>query len=367
MIAERFFPSQPPVLNIGLLDQLREAQGNFVNLASLGRAPDVLARELQALVQFGFQIERTASSAAYRGHARRLCPDQIEHQLGTKLVGRRVAVWARVRSTNDLAIRASGSRSNDGLVILAEEQTEGRGRRGRAWLAPPCSSILMSVLLFPPRFPEAAVAAQESLGWLTALAAVATAEVVAQISPCAPTIKWPNDVRVAGRKIAGVLVERGTAGSCVLGIGLNVNSGLDSAPPELRARATSLALELGNELDRSQVAQALIQRIDAWYLNCLNRGPGELSAAWNARLEHRGAAVDILTPEGLERGRLIDLDLSAGATIRPLHDNAQPVTDRTIPATRILDLRQTDPETMPAITGTQHGGRKDVASPPREC
>ena len=103
------------------------------------------------LVSFGFGIEQHPyRGASYVGPADRLCPDQIEHELATRWLGRRIVVWNRVTSTNDLAARAGASGSNDGLVILAEEQTSGRGRRGRSWTAPPRSSILMSVLLFPP-------------------------------------------------------------------------------------------------------------------------------------------------------------------------------------------------------------------------
>jgi BirA family biotin operon repressor/biotin-[acetyl-CoA-carboxylase] ligase len=101
-----------------------------------------------------------------------------------------------VGSTNDLAARGAGSIANEGLVVLAEEQTAGRGRRGRAWTAPAGTSLLMSVLLFPPE--QAA-----DPGWLTAQAAIAVVEVVAAWSGRDARIKWPNDVRVDGRKIAG--------------------------------------------------------------------------------------------------------------------------------------------------------------------
>ena len=115
------------------------------------RTPSRVRADLDALAAFGFGIERHPyRGAAYAGPAERLCPDQIEHELATRWIGRRIAVWSRVASTNDLAAQAGTSASNDGLVVLAEEQTAGRGRRGRSWTAPPRSSILMSVLLFPP-------------------------------------------------------------------------------------------------------------------------------------------------------------------------------------------------------------------------
>lgn len=214
---------------------------------------------------------------AYRGPSTRLCPDLIEWELGTRRIGRRVAVWDRVASTNDLAARGSGSSANEGFVVLAEEQTSGRGRRGRSWSAPAGSSVLMSVLLFPP-------AELSDPSWLTALGAVATAEVVEAMVDRAARIKWPNDVRVGGKKIAGILVERGPA--AVLGIGLNVNLVAEDFADALRDSATSMRmLGDGTLLDRSEVARALIRRLDAHYSTGLAEGPGPLDQLWRDRLE----------------------------------------------------------------------------------
>ena len=203
-------PTDPQALNIALLERLRAAGGEFVSLADLGPDRARIWDDLEALGEFGYQIEHHPYlGAAFRAPARRLCPDQIEYGLGTRRIGRRIAVWNRVSSTNDLAARAASTMANDGLVVLAEEQTAGRGQRGRTWTVPPRSSILMSVLLFPP--PELARLGAEApagCAWLTALAAVATAELVSSWTGRDARIKWPNDVRVDGRKIAGILVER---------------------------------------------------------------------------------------------------------------------------------------------------------------
>ena len=143
------------MLNIPLLDQLKAAAGEFVPWPLLGPDSTQIAADVDALSRFGFGIEpHPIHGVAYRGPSARLCPDQIEHDLGTQVIGRQLAVWNRVGSTNDLAARAASSRSNHGLAILAEEQTAGRGSRGRIWTAPAGSSILLSVLLFPrPSWP----------------------------------------------------------------------------------------------------------------------------------------------------------------------------------------------------------------------
>jgi len=322
------------ILNIPLLERVRAAAGDFVPLHELGPDLERVRIDLDALVSFGFSIEQHPyRGAAYGGPAERLCPDQIEHELATRWIGRRIAIWNRVGSTNDVAARAGHSGSNDGLVVLAEDQTAGRGRRGRSWIAPPRTSILMSVVLFPP--PHLAPAVPEAAfgcAWLTALAAVATAEVVAAWTGRDATIKWPNDVRVGGRKIAGILVKRALApslpasscplepalepGGVVIGVGLNVNLDPDTFPPELRGLATSIQIEgEGTSVDRSALTRDLIRRLDYWYDTSRSRGAGALNDCWRARSEHMGRIVRVETPAGHLVGRLIDIDLGLGLTL----------------------------------------------------
>jgi len=294
-------------VNVPLLLRLRDEGGGFVPIGELGDDPASILADLDAIEAFGFAIERHPyRGVAYRGPAPRLCPDQIEWELGTKVVGRRVAVWNRVASTNDLAARAAASLANQGLVILAEEQTAGRGSRGRTWTAPAGSAVLMSVLLFPP-------APLADPAWLTALAAVAVAGVVSGATGRDARIKWPNDVRVDGRKVAGILVERGRG--TVVGIGLNVNLEADDFPPGLREAATSLRRLAGRTLDRSDVVRDVIRALDALYDRAAAEGPESLHDAYRERSEHLGRAVEVATPAGPVLGRLVDLDLRSGLVV----------------------------------------------------
>ena len=294
-------------MNAAILARLRDARGGYVPLADLGDVVERTVVDLDELTAFGFALERHPYlGVAYRGPAARLCPDQIEWQLGTRLIGRRIAVWDRVASTNDAAAAASRSRSNDGLVVLAEAQTSGRGRRGRAWVAPAESSLLMSTLLFPS-------GAMAEPWWLMALGAVAVAEVVSSVVGCEARIKWPNDVRIDGRKLAGVLVERGAG--AVVGIGLNVNSTEDDFPEEWRAGATSLRVVGGQPLDRSELARDLIRHLDDHYESARKDGPSRLATAWRERLEPLGRDVALATREGIVRGRLVEADLERGLRI----------------------------------------------------
>jgi BirA family biotin operon repressor/biotin-[acetyl-CoA-carboxylase] ligase len=148
----------------------------------------------------------------------------------------------------------------EGTVAVAEEQTEGRGRLGRSWEAPSSTSVLVSVLLRPAveaaRLPE-----------LSLVAGGAVAEAILEVTGIEPTIKFPNDVLIGGRKVAGILAES-SEGRVVLGIGVNVNQTLEQLPTGARTEPTSLRLELGESVSRVQLLAAILLQLerayDAW-------------------------------------------------------------------------------------------------------
>ncbi len=225
-----------------------------------------------------------------------LSPDQIEADLGTTLIGRRIQFWNSVSSTNDLADRAAASRGNEGLVVLAEAQSAGRGRQGRTWLAPPRSSILMSVLLFPP--PE--IAQPESL---VCLSAAAIAQALEEFASTAIEIKWPNDLLLAGRKLGGILVERRRG--AVIGVGVNVHS----APPDQPGMAaTALVQHARRPLDRSCIVRRLLQVLDARYAEALRQGVACAVRDWRRRAAYVGECVEVESRGGTLQGTLLDID-----------------------------------------------------------
>lgn len=148
----------------------------------------------------------------------------------------------------------------EGTIAVAEEQSEGRGRLGRSWHAPPRTSVLVSVLLRPPvdpvRLPE-----------LSLIAGGAVAEAIAEVTGIEPAIKFPNDVLISGRKVAGILAEA-SGGRVVLGIGVNVNQTEEQLPVETPMSPTSLRLESGEAIDRAQLLVAILAQLerayDAW-------------------------------------------------------------------------------------------------------
>jgi BirA family biotin operon repressor/biotin-[acetyl-CoA-carboxylase] ligase len=145
----------------------------------------------------------------------------------------------------------------EGTVAVAEEQTEGRGRLGRSWEAPAGSSILVSVLLFPPveapRLPE-----------LSLIAGGAVAEAITHVTGISPSIKFPNDVLIGGRKVAGVLAES-SEGRVVLGIGVNANQTREQLPADAQTEPTSLRLELDSPVDRARLLIEILLRLEHAY------------------------------------------------------------------------------------------------------
>jgi BirA family biotin operon repressor/biotin-[acetyl-CoA-carboxylase] ligase len=148
----------------------------------------------------------------------------------------------------------------EGTVAVAEEQSEGRGRLGRSWHAPPRTSVLLSVVLRPsveaPRLPE-----------LSLIAGAAVAEAIAEVTGIEPAIKFPNDVLIGGRKVAGILAEA-SDGRVVLGVGVNANQTEAELPTETRLPPTSLRVELGEPIDRVRLLVAILAQLerayDAW-------------------------------------------------------------------------------------------------------
>jgi len=232
-----------------------------------------------------------------------LDPDRLE-QSGNPLIGRVVQVWNRIGSTNDAALHAAKTAANAGLVIFAEEQTSGRGRRGRVWLAPPRASILMSVVLFPPA-PLADPAA------LVTLAAVAVASAVEPFARTRIGIKWPNDLYASGKKLGGILVER--AVGTVIGIGLNIHV----APPETGEVAASCLDDLAGEvIDRTSVALAILRALESRYQSLLDDGLAELVDEWRRRAILIGETVVVDTAQSQHRGTLVAADPLDGLALR---------------------------------------------------
>ena len=184
-----------------------------------------------------------------------LAPDVLKPLLR----GRFGHVYRYAEST-DSTQRMLAEDAAEGAVAVAEVQTEGRGRLGRAWEAPAGTSVLVSVLLLPaveaPKLPE-----------LSLVAGGAVAQAIAEVTGLEPAIKFPNDILVRSRKVAGILAES-SEGRVVLGIGVNVNQTLEQLPTDVKTEPTSLRLELGGPVSRAQLLATILLQLelahDAW-------------------------------------------------------------------------------------------------------
>lgn len=185
--------------------------------------------------------------------------DAIENARKDAVIGCKLVVFKSTASTNDIAWEFAGKPQHHGLCVLAESQTKGRGRRGRRWHSRPGESILCSVLLLRPGL-EAET--------LTLAAAVATAETVRAVCKLSCRIKWPNDLLVRDKKLAGILVEQKTTrreNRFVIGIGINCNQSPEAfAEHKLNQPATSLHIETGHPVDRTGLVCNLLESLESW-------------------------------------------------------------------------------------------------------
>ena len=192
----------------------------------------------------------------------RLVAEELQADLGSAVIGREIIVLEQTSSTSDAILQIPPADSKEGVVVFAEHQTAGRGQRGNRWESAAGKGLWFSVLL-RPRIDLA------SSPQLTAWAAEAISGVIENEFSLTPTIKLPNDVQIDGRKVAGVLVEmraqKNAPHLAIAGIGVNVNQSREDFPTELQSRAISLAMALGQHVDRERFAIALLRKLDRAY------------------------------------------------------------------------------------------------------
>jgi BirA family biotin operon repressor/biotin-[acetyl-CoA-carboxylase] ligase len=192
----------------------------------------------------------------------RLVADVLRADLGGCRLGHEIVVVEEAQSTNDLAWQAAERGAAEGFVVFAERQTAGRGQYGRRWESAPYKGLWFSILLRP-----AITLAQSPK--LTPLLAGVVAATIEQETGMAASIKLPNDIYLAGRKVAGILIEGRTAtdGSyvAVAGIGINVNHAIEDFPEELQTTAGSVAIAGGRHLQRGPLAVALLRKLETEY------------------------------------------------------------------------------------------------------
>lgn len=254
-------------LSQNILRKLHGARSDFVSnsdlLAGASVSSALVSAEIEALRRLGYDIESHPHlGCRLRGAPDRLMADDLLARMSNSVVGSRILVFQQTGSTNDVVARQGTDGVPEGLTVFAESQTAGRGRQGRVWQSPAGKGLWFSVLLRPSYGVVAA-------GRLTVAASVAVAGALTRAGGVDARIKWPNDITVGGRKIAGILTELhqpvGKPMFAVLGIGIDVNCAESDLPPDLRSIATSLSVETGAAHDRAALAAEVLRDLDAWY------------------------------------------------------------------------------------------------------
>ena len=280
----------------------------------LGLTRAAVWKHVESLRGQGYRIDAVAT----RGYRLVAVPDrlgalELRPLLNTHDIGQVLHCFQSIGSTSDQAKALAEDGAGHGEVVVTEAQTGGRGRRGRSWVTAPRRNVAFSVVLRPSGLPTAR--APE----LTLVASLAICDALRRAGVDAG-IKWPNDVLVGGRKIAGILTELAAEPDqvhwVVVGVGVNVNARAEDFPPELRGLATSVLLERGQPAPRALFLAACLTLLEEWYDRHAEEGFEPIRAAWKERSVTLGREV-MVQLDGRELvGRAEDLDATGALLVR---------------------------------------------------
>lgn len=225
----------------------------------------------------------------------------IQSSLATESLGRRIELHDQIGSTNREAVSLAQAGVEHGTVVLADSQSEGRGRLSRLWFSPPGVNLYCSIVI---RKAIHADRLSEWLSWLPLTAALAVAEAVETVAATSVVVKWPNDLLIAERKVGGILCESGTSTASgpfqVVGIGVNVNGERNDFPQELRETATSIRHETGRLVDRNRLLTQVLHECEACLDEYAHRGSERLALAYQKRCITIGKTVKVMLADGEE-------------------------------------------------------------------
>jgi BirA family biotin operon repressor/biotin-[acetyl-CoA-carboxylase] ligase len=299
-----------------ILKLLRESPSAFLSGEEISRRLKVsrtaVWKRMKRLRTLGYEIEASTRSG-YRliRSPDLLTPSEIKPILKTKWIGKTIHHFHTLDSTNSKAYQLALDGAEEGEVVVAESQEKGRGRLGRQWFSPPFLNLYLSVILRPKIPPH-----QASL--ITLMAAIATADAIQKFSGFLPLIKWPNDILLRNRKVAGLLNEINSEMDrihfVILGIGINLNMDEKMFSKEIRTVATSLKREMRQTISRKAFLQSLLQELEKWYTIFMKQGSAVILKAWRDRAHLKGRRVKVTSFGETLSGIAVDVD-SDGALI----------------------------------------------------
>lgn len=255
------------VIAESLLQVIRKHPGQTHTFATLERklslTTDQAVAGARQLALWDYRIGlRLSKGITFFSAPDQLTATEISFGLTTKQIGRHILAYRTVQSTNDLAVAQAEHGAPEGTIVVADQQTKGRGRLGRTWFSPPGTGIYVSIVVRPKFAPELA----PGLSLMTALALARTLE---KTCPGAVAIKWPNDVLLGGKKVAGILTElsaeKDKIGHVVVGVGINVNHGVGHFPDDLKQTATSMRRFLKHKVSRVELLRHFLAQFEREY------------------------------------------------------------------------------------------------------
>ena len=274
-----------------------------------------LGYDIEASPHFGYRLVSSPDAL----HA-----DDLIARLGkTKVIGRDIQVFEQTTSTNDVIEKLARDGVKEGAVVFAESQTKGRGRLGRKWISPAHKGLWFSILLRPQLRPQEATQ-------LTVASATALRRAITSETGLKPEIKWPNDILIGGKKVAGILTELSAevdrVKHIILGIGIDVNLDADEFPAELKKIATSLKIEAGEMISRAELAVVILRELDFDYARI---GGGKFPAVadeWESGCATIGKNVTVHIGDRKICGCAESLDDDGALLVRTEHGHLERIT-----------------------------------------
>jgi BirA family biotin operon repressor/biotin-[acetyl-CoA-carboxylase] ligase len=284
--------------------------------ASLGIPRSQVTEAVDRLRHLGYAIaEPRKDLYQLTKRSGRLLPYEIEKHLGTRVIGRRMKYLETTESTTwiarDLACQQDPARLH-GMVVIAEEQTGGQGRLGRAWASPPGG--IWTTTILAPKIPI------DRVFMVTMAAAIAVARAIRKDLDLGALIKWPNDILIGDRKVAGLLLELSAENAVVnyalLGLGIDANIPVDRLPPDLRASVTSLSAELGREVDRPAFLATVLREFERHYELLEAEEYEAIAREWRSLSSTLGHRVRITTLAKTFEGEAVNIDEFGALLVR---------------------------------------------------
>ena len=258
---------------------------------SFGLSRTAIWKHINAIKKMGYFIEASPAKG-YRLNLDNLPFNafEISSNLKTSFIGKDISFYKDTGSTNDAARAFAIKGAREGFAVVADSQTKGKGRLGRSWESPAGVNIYTSIVLRPSIMPLFAPQ-------LTLVSAVAVAEAISKYSQKTPEVKWPNDILINSKKVAGILTEMNSETDrinfVIIGIGVNINMTRKMFPEELRPIATSLKEEIGKEISRIDFIQTLYLNLETWYKRYLKHGFEPIRRAWTGYFTMAGRVVKV--------------------------------------------------------------------------